>query len=169
MAREIFWYDFGEMLYRSYYLDAYKRRTKRIDRLMSVIIALVSSSSIASWTLWGKYPFLWACLTMASQILSLMKPYFHFTQLITYIDLCVPELDELIKDMENTWRTIDQMSENDILSSCNEFSKRYLKLDAKYLNTLDMPISKRCQETAMVQRDRYLSNYLEAAKGRTTV
>ena len=106
---------------------------------------------------------------MASQLFSLAKPSFHLTERIIHIDLCVPELDTLVKDMENTWRRINQMSDQEILNCCKKYSERFQALDAKYLNSLDLPENQHCKKIAMQRRDHHLSTYLAITKEEATI
>jgi len=168
-ARNSFWYAFAEMLYRSYYLVSYKQRVLKIQKILNCFLIVVSSTSISAWTLWGKYPVLWAILTAASQLISLVMPYFRYSEIVTCINFCIPELDIITSEMEAKWQIIDSLKDQEIVKECAKFEKRYNELDAKYLSPLDFPDKKSCQKSAMRKRDMYLSKYTKATESEVII
>lgn len=158
-ARDSFWYIFAEMAYRNYYLINYKQKTQRIVKFWDGFILMVSTTSIAAWTIWGKLPYVWAALTAISQIASLLKPSFGYAEQLVCINFCIPELDKIVNEMNDKWRMIDYLEDGDILKECSKFEKRYSDLDAKYITPFYFPERKSCLKKAMKQRDAFLATY----------
>lgn len=165
-ARDIFWRSYSERLYENYYLDDYKQKLLKEEKILDCFLALVSSASIAAWTFWGKFPALWALLTAAAQAVSLVKPYFKHAENITCISFCLQEYEIIVDEMELEWRRISRFSDDDayklsddIYSSCAEFERKLTELKSKYITPLDMPLKKSCYKGAMKKRDDHLLLY----------
>ena len=48
------------------------------DTTLNVILAIASSGSIASWTIWNEYAMYWGGLIALSQLITKLKPLFPF-------------------------------------------------------------------------------------------
>lgn len=163
-VRDCYWYSFAEMVYKKYYLETYKQRSIKYDKIISGFLVFASSSGIAGWAFWGKYQFVWAFIIGASQVISLIKPYMHFKEQIIAINYCLPDLQKTLIEMEKVWKQTDNMEKSDIIKAQAKFESVYNSLHSKYISSLDLPDNKKCQNTAMDKRDAYLMSYTAIAK-----
>ena len=45
-----------------FYLDVYTEDSYRWDRIINIVVAIASSTSIAAWAIWQKYSFVWSII-----------------------------------------------------------------------------------------------------------
>jgi len=64
--------------FKALYSNECYRLANRIERIFSFVLAFVSTSSVATWAFWNKYPLVWAWIVGISQILTIAKNYFPF-------------------------------------------------------------------------------------------
>ena len=69
------WNNMSNVKFKGLYTSKCARKAQWLSNMISFIIAVVSSSSIAAWSIWNKVPSAWATIIAASQFLHIAKQY----------------------------------------------------------------------------------------------
>lgn len=90
------------------------------ERWTSIMIALASSGSIATWAIWSKYPLLWGGIIAISQVVAFVKPYFPYNKYLSEVQKKKNIALKVNLDFERLWYKMqyDKISEEE---SVNEF------------------------------------------------
>jgi hypothetical protein len=97
------WATLCDVRFKSYLLSILVNKYQRWDRNINIFIALASSSSIATWIIWDKYQLLWSTIIVASQVLTVIKPYFPYFKYIRELNQRSHKMDSLSIDLEKLW------------------------------------------------------------------
>lgn len=62
-----------------FYLDVYTEDSYRWDRIINIVVAIASSTSIAAWAIWQKYSFVWSIIIAISQVLTTIKGFLPYS------------------------------------------------------------------------------------------
>src|ERR1700679_567281 len=83
-----YWQEFLDLKRDALYTDFYHAATERIDRWISGLTALTSSSAVAGWVLWREtitvwglsisLNFVWMFLIMIAQVINALKEHFPY-------------------------------------------------------------------------------------------
>lgn len=157
-ARDLFWSEYSEMLYRSLYLQEYKNRMSDRDRYINWILAFVTSASVATWALWDKYPFAWMGITIIAQVIGIMHPSFSYAKKEYALNLAIPEIDRIVIEMERDWIFIDDTLDKTLAKMLQQYAMRYKDIDSRYLLSLNLKPDVKLSEKATENRDLYLGN-----------
>ena len=99
-TQDRYWQFMVELTVHTYYLGDFLLHYQTIERRIKYFLAIVSSSSIATWAIWQKYSFVWAFLIALSQVLNAIKHLFPFAQREKIIKNILPELNNLFSEVE---------------------------------------------------------------------
>lgn len=76
--QEKYWNYMVQIKAWTFYLDIYAEDSYKWDRRINIYGAIASSSSIAAWTIWRNWSFIWAAIIAISQVLTAIKQYLPF-------------------------------------------------------------------------------------------
>ena len=76
------WGSLSNFVFKVYVIDAMVMRYQKYDKRINICLAIVSSSSIAAWTVWQIVPQLWAGMIAITQVIQAVKPYFPYSRYI---------------------------------------------------------------------------------------
>ena len=79
----------------TFYLDIYAEDSYKWDRRINIYGAIASSSSIAAWTIWRSWSFIWAAIIAISQVLTAIKQYLPFGRRLKYLQPFIEDLNKL--------------------------------------------------------------------------
>ena len=99
-AQDRYWQFMVELAIHAYYLEEYLLYYQTVERRVKYFLAIMSSSSIATWAIWQKYILIWAFLIAFSQMLNAIKHLFPFAQREKIIRNILPELNNLFSEVE---------------------------------------------------------------------
>ncbi len=54
------------------------KQLRKKNKIINSLLAISSSASIASWAIWNDLAMLWGCIIAVSQVITALKPVFHF-------------------------------------------------------------------------------------------
>lgn len=91
------------------------KQYQKWDLWTNVFLVIATSSSIATWAIWGKLPILWATIIAVSQIITLIKPYFLFPKYIKVFYEKKIQWQNLSLELEELWHKY----ENEIIDKAN--------------------------------------------------
>jgi len=84
------------------------QRYQKRDRSISILIAITSSTSIATWAVWKEVPLLWAGLIALSQVITVVKPYFPFSKYIKELNTKILKAENLNLEFEKLWSKVQR-------------------------------------------------------------
>ena len=64
------WGSLSNFVFKVYVIDAMVMRYQKYDKRINICLAIVSSSSIAAWTVWQIVPQLWAGMIAITQVIQ---------------------------------------------------------------------------------------------------
>lgn len=97
------WADLCDWKFKSYLLGILEYKYQKWDRNLNVFLAIVSSSSVATWAIWKKFDLIWGIIIMASQVINAAKPYFPYFKVVRELNIKSKELDFIAIDIESLW------------------------------------------------------------------
>lgn len=84
-----------------FYLDVYTEDSYRWDRIINIVVAIASSTSIAAWAIWQKYSFVWSIIIAISQVLTTIKGFLPYSKrlkmLVPFMDAYILGVNEPVK------------------------------------------------------------------------
>ena len=84
-----------------FYLDVYTEDSYRWDRIINIVVAIASSTSIAAWAIWKKYSFVWSIIIAISQVLTTIKGFLPYSK---RLKMLVPFMEDLkLIVLDNIW------------------------------------------------------------------
>ena len=153
---------YQDLVKAKYYFQFYKSQAARTDRILSIIIAIISSASVASWLIWQKWTFVWAAIIALSNILTILKPYLPYEKRVSAVSYMLPELKTLINDVEHYYNFIvsENINDADINNNIRIFKQKYTELESKFIEIANFPDNAYIAEQANVLAENELiDNY----------
>ena len=154
-TQDRYWNFMVELSVHIYYLEKFLRHYQAIERKINCLLAITSTSSIATWAIWQRYNFLWAFLIACSQVLNAIKHLLPFAQREQIIKTILPELSNLFSEVELQYYNV----ENGLLTD-------YLihELTIKFKQRKDKMILE-INDNALPERD----DFMEKAESKTNI
>ena len=132
------WRLYQDLVKAKYYFQFYKGQAARTDRILSIIIAIISSASVASWLIWKDLTILWAIIIGASNILTILKPYLPYEKRVSAVSYMLPELKVLINEVEYFYNIINSgkndIDDNEISDCIRSFKQAYTSLENRFID-----------------------------------
>jgi len=130
---------------------------KRYDKIISIFSAIVSSSSIATWAIWKHLDWLWAIIIAASQVLTILKPYFPYFKYATELNNKKHELKALNTNVAELWNKIQnkRISEKEASEAYFGFKKQIITIEDF---ETDFTPDKKTKEKAKEELNKFLKN-----------
>jgi hypothetical protein len=94
---------------------------------VNVFLAIATSASIGAWAVWKEFPFVWASIIAASNVVTVIKPYFPYSRYIKTLNERYIQAQDLFLSYERVWYQIEKakLTEDDIAEKYFELSKRH--------------------------------------------
>ena len=83
------------------------------DTSLNVVLAIASSGSIASWTIWDEYAIYWGGLIALSQLITALKPIFPFHKHVHTLNHRCYKQEILFLELIEMWQNLNDKSENE--------------------------------------------------------
>jgi len=148
------WNTYCYYIKSKYYFQIYRKRANTIEKTMSIILALISSASVASWAIWNQWAVAWAVIIGGSTLLNIIKSQLPYEKRISAMDYMLPKLINLISEMENYYNSLVIKEEKSITKAqinydLKEFEKTYNDLRNTFaLKNIPEPWSKKISDKA---------------------
>ena len=164
--REKFWAMLVDMKYTERYYWNYQIRSKRIDGIISAVCMLASASSIVAWSIWDRYPLVWALIISFAQVLIVTKPLHPQTNQLIAFKFIIPALSNMLVRIEHDWEQIDYDTYDDqaINSLIAKYRNEYNKLESTYIGALYLPLVQNCAKKAEIECKNYMSLYYDTSE-----
>jgi hypothetical protein len=101
------WTSLVNSKYKEIYIGHKIIELKKLERNINIFLILATSGTIASWVMWDNLKWLWALIIVAAQIVSIIKPYFPFSDNVKELKKFNFLYKKLNLKYEKLWSKID--------------------------------------------------------------
>ena len=118
-----------------FYLDVYTEDSYRWDRIINIVVAIASSTSIAAWAIWKKYSFVWSIIIAISQVLTTIKGFLPYSKRLKMLVPFMEDLKFLYNKIEYNWFKVasGDLSEDEINELLYSFKDEFANIENKNL------------------------------------
>lgn len=152
-----YWNKMTQMKFHLIYLGYHYHRTTTIERWLNIILAVISTGSLAGLFLSYSTQKIWAIVLILSQAITAAKPYLPFESRIRELDKGIGALDVVYEEVEEQWNKVlsgiyDDSKINELIY---KYEKQWDKIDATMLIGDSLPRKKRLIEMADKEKNQY--------------
>lgn len=101
--RERIWATLVNLRFKGFILDMLVDAFQQWDRRINIFLALTSSGSIAAWAIWKEHEMVWPMIIAASQVVTVIKPYFPYYKYVKELNAKSLRADNLNIEFERLW------------------------------------------------------------------
>ena len=156
-----------KLLYEVYYYynctKWYYTHLTHIKTLITVFTAVVTTGSIAAWTVWQSIPVVWAVIVGTAQVAQVIYPLMPWEKRIPKMAAAIKEYGKFALDVEEYWNTLDitapDTQEEDILKQYYKFKDRMQYLDTEVLPIENLHLRKNIREKMEALAKKHLENH----------
>lgn len=153
--KEKIWRDMLTAELNHLYWGYLNQRFSSYERNTKIFLALTSSSTVASWGLWGQVDILWKVLSTISAVIAIASPFMNWQYSVEKtLELRVGWL-EIQYEYEKLWRKIKvgNAKNNDIENSLDGIFNKLKPLSVKSADLpRDRKLSVKCQKEVLESR-----------------
>ena len=150
LIQERYWSSLTDKKFALYYIEAHFAKSIQINRTIKIIMAIASCSSIAAWTIWKQFAFVWGVIIAISQVVGVINEYLPYQKRIEDISNLKSEWSVIFLSMEKEWLNVSNgnMTEGEINDLLFQFEKEWNEADDKYFQEDSLPQNKKCYDYA---------------------
>lgn len=167
--KEQLWAAFYEVKYSEYYADAYRKRAARINRQISIVTTLTSLSSVASWGIWDKLPWLWGSIIIASQLLQSLKQYIPSINHLPKLEYYIIDIRQLSIEAYNTWISVSLDAQELTRDMVSALVSSHSAINSKYLGDDKLPEIESVRALAKKEWEAYFKKRFNVTGGKKNV
>lgn len=158
--QEKYWYYMVQIKASIYYLEIYSEQSFKWDRRVNIYGAIASSSSIAAWTVWKDWSYVWAFIIAASQVFNAIKEYLPFGRRLKVLRPFTEEMKALYIKMEYDWYRVakGELTETEINTLLFTYKKEFTNIESKYLTEEVLLENVNYMNEADKKTDKYFAN-----------
>ncbi len=94
------------------YRDHLSRRYFNLDKYAKIFLAVMSSSTVASWGIWSEIDILWKILSAISTLIAVVLPILNWQQITGRMFNLVGKWSQIRYEYENLWLDLLQNSKS---------------------------------------------------------
>lgn len=143
-----------------FYLDLYIDDSYKWENKINIFSAIASSSSIAAWTIWEQFSYIWGIIIAVSQALTAIKIYLPFNKRLKFLVPFIVELKILYNKIEHKWFEVYSgiLTEEQINELLNSFKNDFINIENKYLKEGTLIENIKFKENADRKTKEYFQN-----------
>ena len=143
-----------------FYLDVYTEDSYRWDKIINIVVAIASSSSIAAWAIWQIYSFVWSIIIAISQVLTTIKGFLPYSKRLKMLVPFMEDLKFLYNKIEYNWFKVasGDLSEDEINELLYSFKDEFANIENKNLKEETLLEKDNFREIADRKNDAYFAN-----------
>ena len=150
-------------IYRSerYYWH-YRQNAIFWNNAVQFFLLATALSGVAGLWIWSKIPDIWAIVVGVSQVLGAVTYLFPQAGQIHSLNYLLPELQELLNQIEHDWNMIDLQnppSDSELNDLILMYSNKYAELENKYLSGTPFPRKKKIIKYADADCENYMLSH----------
>jgi hypothetical protein len=156
-----FWLALHALIVQVYYYESLLDHDKRLDNIISSLIAIGSSSSIVGWVIWKEYAFIWASFIAFTQIISVINKFLPYKQRLYVLPEILNQLQLLQLDNERLWLRIEnnELTENEMCDAQIAVKKETQRIIISCFPEGSYKINQRIEKYAILKTDCYIDRY----------
>jgi hypothetical protein len=104
------------------------------DFRSKVFLALVTSSTVASWTFWSDVPSLWKSLTVAASLLSIVLPFLSLNDKVLGMTEVHGKWLQLMHEYDELWRDQELVQDSEMRARVASAKKVESELSSKAIS-----------------------------------
>ena len=128
------------------------RRYSKWDKYTKIFLVAMSSSTVASWSIWVEIDLLWKCLSAVSAVTAIALPVLDWPKIISRMSDLVGKWSRIEYEYENLWLKL----QND--SPINEIEDEYMRIRGEVAGLddtglpEDVKLKKQCRSEVLESR-----------------
>lgn len=151
--------------YDEIYAQLYRKRICFWDKVLSGVTLFASAASIAAWWIWSQYPVLYSIILGAAQLVQVFKPLFPFSSHLLSLRRYVPELKDLVIDIEKFWNRQGDFSGCKCANQLSELRKKRAAIDNKWFGDERFPDWESIKTESWKECRQYMASYGAITEG----
>ena len=143
------------------YMDLHHNRCVTIERYISLVLAVISTGSLAGLFISRDMQYFLGILLAIAQIVTAAKPYLPFQNRINEIEKDLAGLNLIYMDIEKDWLIISngELTEKEINEKYYYYDKKWFDYDNKYLQRDSLPLNEKIREKATKEMNNYFDSH----------
>lgn len=160
MVQEQYWKEIYQLKTHIGFIELQLERSEKIDRILKMTLAIVSSTSIGAWAIWNKFSWLWGSIIAISQVISAIQQFLPYRSRIKTYSPLLYELDILMIHAESKWHKIaeGEMTAEQINKARFSIREKKQNILKKYILTT-IPFNEKLHAKAEASAREYLNNF----------
>jgi len=144
------------MKFHLIYIGYHYRRNVCIERAINILLAIISTGSLAG-LFNSTYPRFWAAILVITQVLTAAKPYLPYSMRITELDKEITSLGIIYNEVEKGWRNVftGTYSDSKINEIIYDYEKKWEAICAEILKGDSLPRKEEFIKLADNENHRY--------------
>lgn len=140
-----YWLFMTQKRYEILYAERFFRKSIKIQRIMDIVIALASLSSVGGWLAYAPLAFLWGGIIALSHIIVLIRPHLPYDKRADNIQNLFSLWRGVYLEIERDWYPIStgQVSEKSINNKIFDYNKRWIELETEYMKNDSFALAKK--------------------------
>lgn len=158
-----FWSMLVEARVHVCYLHHYGAQSEWRDKVVNILLAVTSSTSIAAWAIWQDYTWVWPTLIAGSQVISAVKPFLPYNQHRKAVVALADTYQLVCLQIESLWFSVaeGQLPDEQIHEETIKFRGLLLEAERKAMDGVILPRKPKLMEQAEADAQRYFANHYQ--------
>ena len=97
-----------------YWRNMSKRYVSR-DKRAKITLAIISSGTVAGWTIWKQVPIVWEAVSVISAVVAIVLPILNFQKIVDVSSMLYGKWSELLREYESYWISIENGESVDVI------------------------------------------------------
>lgn len=153
-----YWSSMTEKKYNLFYIQLHFNKVVMVNRAIKIIMAIASCSSIAAWTIWQQYAYVWGVIIAVSQVIGAINEFLPYQKRIEELSNLESEWSVVFLSMEKKWYSVanGKLTDNEINDLLFEFENDWNIISDKYFKEDALPQVEKYQKIANEQMVEYI-------------
>jgi len=123
------------------------------EKWIKIFLAVTSSGTVASWSVWTNYAIAWKVLSGLSAILAVSLPILNYSGRVTELNKVASKCAQLRLGYDQLWAQVDVLAPNSLQDMQGELSKKEVELaDLQVTDPDDRELLAHCQAEVLQSR-----------------
>lgn len=160
--KQSFWNMLMNKRYALFYLERHFRRSVKLDRMISIFLAITASSAIGSWVIWKELSLLWAVIVAASQVVTVINAYLPYKKRIKQINDLKNRLTPIYLEIESKWFDVNwgKLDDKEINKLHYDLAKKWEAAEAEFFADDSLPEDEKFMQEADELCEKYVKDVL---------
>ena len=157
--KERYWEMMTQFKFSQFYLDEHFGACVRVDRIITIFLAIAASTSIGGWVIWQEYAFIWGFVIAASQVLGVINQYLPYKKRIKEISELKAKWMPIYNEAEYKWFNVErgELTDQEINDLRYRLNKEWSELDGQYFQADVLPRNEGFVKAAEQKKNEYFA------------